>query len=79
MFRMLAADWAPVINPVANLVFSSRGGSHTVLVDGNVLLAAGHLKSIDEHRTLAEAQRSAELIMARSGLDRYCAPQWTVQ
>jgi 5-methylthioadenosine/S-adenosylhomocysteine deaminase len=79
MFRMLAADWAPVINPVANLVFSSRGGAHTVLVDGNVLLAGGHLKSIDEHRTLAEAQRSAELIMARSGLDRYCAPQWTVQ
>ena len=39
MFRMLAADWAPVINPVANLVFSSRGGAHTVLVDGNVLLA----------------------------------------
>ncbi len=79
MFRMLAADWAPVINPVANLVFSSRGGAHTVLVDGNILLADGRLQSIDENRTLADAQRCAEAIMARSGLDRFCAPQWKIQ
>ena len=79
MFRMLAADWAPVINPVANLVFSSRGGAHTVIVDGNILLDAGVLKSIDEDRTLAEAQRRAESIVARSGLDQYCMPQWAVQ
>jgi len=37
------------------------------------------LKSIDEDRTLAQAQRHAELIVARSGLDRYCSPQWAVQ
>jgi len=79
MFCMLAADWAPVINPVANLVFSSRGGAHTVLVDGNILLADGRLQSIDENRTLADAQRCAEAIMARSGLDRFCAPQWKIQ
>jgi 5-methylthioadenosine/S-adenosylhomocysteine deaminase len=78
LFRMLAADWAPVINPVANLVFSSRGGAHTVLVDGNVLLADGRLQSIDENRTLEEAQRCAEAIMARSGLERFCAPQWKI-
>jgi 5-methylthioadenosine/S-adenosylhomocysteine deaminase len=79
MFRLLAADWAPVINPVANLVFSSRGGAHTVIVDGKILMHAGVLKSIDEDRTLVEAQRHAELIVARSGLDRYCAPHWAVQ
>jgi 5-methylthioadenosine/S-adenosylhomocysteine deaminase len=79
MFRMLAADWAPVINPVANLVFSSRGGAHTVIVDGKILLDAGVLKSVDEDRTLDEAQRHAESIVARSGLDRYCMPQWAVQ
>jgi 5-methylthioadenosine/S-adenosylhomocysteine deaminase len=78
MFRILAADWAPVINPIANLVFSSRGGAHNVLVDGQILLADGRLKSIDENRTLAEAQRCAELIMARSGLAQFCAPQWKV-
>jgi 5-methylthioadenosine/S-adenosylhomocysteine deaminase len=78
MFRMLAADWAPVINPVANLVFSSRGGAHTVLVDGNILIADGRLQSIDEGRTLGGAQRCAEAIMARSGLDRFCAPQWKI-
>jgi 5-methylthioadenosine/S-adenosylhomocysteine deaminase len=79
MFRMLAADWAPVINPVANLVFSSRGGAHTVIVDGKILLDAGVLKSVDEDRTLADAQRCAESIVTRSGLDRYCTPQWVVQ
>jgi 5-methylthioadenosine/S-adenosylhomocysteine deaminase len=79
MFRMLAADWAPVINPVANLVFSSRGGAHTVMVDGRILLDAGEPKSIDEDRTLVEAQRRAEAIVARSGLDQYCTPQWAVQ
>jgi hypothetical protein len=67
-----------VINPVANLVFSSRGGAHTVLVDGNVLLADGRLQSLDENRTLEEAQRCAEAIMARSGLGRFCAPQWKI-
>jgi hypothetical protein len=50
-----------------------------VLVDGNVLLAGGRLQSIDEHRTLADAQRCAEAVMARSGLARFCAPQWKVQ
>jgi 5-methylthioadenosine/S-adenosylhomocysteine deaminase len=79
MFRMRAADWAPIINPVANLVFSSRGGAHTVIVDGRILLDAGVLQSIDEDRTLAEAQRRAELIVARSGLEQYCTPQWAVQ
>jgi len=51
----------------------------TVLVDGNILLADGRLQSIDENRTLADAQRCAEAIMARSGLDRFCAPQWKIQ
>jgi len=78
LFRMLAADWAPVINPVANLVFSSRGGAHTVLVDGNILIADGRLQSLDENRTLEEAQRCAEAIMARSGLGRFCAPHWKI-
>jgi 5-methylthioadenosine/S-adenosylhomocysteine deaminase len=78
MFRMLAADWAPVINPVANLVFSSRGGAHTVLIDGNILIADGSLQSIDENRTLGDAQRCAEAIMVRSGLDRFCGPQWKI-
>ena len=37
LFNMVSADWAPVINPIANLVFSSRGGAHTVIVDGRDL------------------------------------------
>jgi hypothetical protein len=36
------------------------------------------LQSLDENRTLEEAQRCAEAIMARSGLGRFCAPHWKI-
>lgn len=78
MFNMIAADWAPVINPVANLVFSSRGGAHTVIVDGKTLMAAGEVRTMDEGRVLHDGQRCAEAIASRSGLSRFCAPKWVV-
>ncbi|MFI4986232.1 MAG: amidohydrolase family protein [Alphaproteobacteria bacterium] len=79
LFRALAADWVPLINPIANIVFSSRGGAHTVIVDGNVLLHDGELRTIDEERYLAECQARAEALMLSAGLARFCAPQWTIE
>lgn len=78
MFDMIAADWAPVINPIANLVFSSRGGAHTVIVDGRTLMAAGRVRTMDEARILHDGQHRAEAIASRSGLSRFCAPRWGV-
>jgi 5-methylthioadenosine/S-adenosylhomocysteine deaminase len=78
MFRVHASDWVPLINPIANLVFSSRGGAHTVIVDGEVLLAAGQAKRLGAVSVLAECQQRAEALMTRSGLATYCAPQWPV-
>ena len=76
LFNMVSADWAPVINPIANLVFSSRGGAHTVIVDGHDLMAAGRVCSLDEELILQESQQRAEALVGRSGLLAFCVPQW---
>jgi 5-methylthioadenosine/S-adenosylhomocysteine deaminase len=76
MFNMVAADWAPVINPIANLVFSSRGGAHTVIVDGEVLMAGGVVRTLDEERILSDGQVRAAALAERSGIARFCRPQW---
>jgi 5-methylthioadenosine/S-adenosylhomocysteine deaminase len=78
MFQMASADWAPVINPVANLVFSTRGGAHTVIVDGKILLAAGKVCSLDEQSVLVDSQKSADALMDRSGLRQFCSPRWAL-
>jgi 5-methylthioadenosine/S-adenosylhomocysteine deaminase len=76
LFNMVSADWAPVINPIANLVFSSRGGAHTVIVDGRDLMAAGRVCSLNEELILQESQVRAEALVERSGLGAFCVPQW---
>ena len=76
LFDMVSADWAPVINPIANLVFSARGGAHTVIVDGRDLMSAGQVCSLDEDLILRESQLRAEALIGRSGLIGYCTPQW---
>jgi 5-methylthioadenosine/S-adenosylhomocysteine deaminase len=78
MFRAVATDWIPLINPLANLTFSTRGGADTVIVDGKVLLAGGHVRAFDEGRILQECQTRAEAIAARSGLARFGRPMWTI-
>ena len=77
-FNMISADWAPVINPIANLVFSSRGGAHTVIVDGQTLMSAGKVLTLDEQLVLEEGQRHAEMLAEHNGLIRFCAPRWAV-
>jgi 5-methylthioadenosine/S-adenosylhomocysteine deaminase len=78
LFNMVAADWAPVINPIANLVFSSRGGAHTLIVDGKVVMACGVVRTLDEERILFEGQVRAAALAERSGVARFCRPQWHV-
>lgn len=78
LFNMVAADWAPVINPIANLVFSSRGGAHTVIVDGEILMSDGVVRTLDEERILHDGQVCASKLAERSGVARFCQPQWQV-
>ena len=76
---MQTADWAPVINPIANLVFSSRGGAHTVIVDGKVVMSAGTVRTLDEEHVLREGQEIADQLAERSGVIRFASHggQWS--
>jgi cytosine/adenosine deaminase-related metal-dependent hydrolase len=79
LFRTLAADWVPVINPVGNLAFSARGGADTVIVDGAVLMRGGLVQSLDETSVLAEVQKRADALLDRTDLRRFCAPAWPIE
>ncbi|MGQ0655549.1 MAG: amidohydrolase family protein, partial [Betaproteobacteria bacterium] len=79
LFRALAADWVPVINPVANLAFSARGGADTVIADGAVLMRGGEVRSLDEAAVLDAVQKSADALVDRAQLRRFCRPAWPVE
>jgi 5-methylthioadenosine/S-adenosylhomocysteine deaminase len=76
LFRCAAADWTPVINPVQNLVFSSRGGADTVIVAGEILMRNGALVRVSEHEVFRNSQAVAEALAARSGLKRFAQSVW---
>jgi 5-methylthioadenosine/S-adenosylhomocysteine deaminase len=78
MFETWSPEWRPVLNPIANLVYSARGGAHTVIIDGRVVMDAGKVTTIDEQATLEECQRRGEAIAARSGLGELIRPKWPV-
>ncbi len=78
IFDTRKPEWRPVLNPIANLVYASRGGADTVLVDGRVLMAGGVVTTIDEARALEEGQRRGEAIATRAGLAEIAAPRWPV-
>ncbi len=65
-------------HPIANLVYGSRGGADTVIVDGAIVMEAGVVKTIDEAATLPECQKRGEAIAARSGLAEIAKPLWPV-
>jgi 5-methylthioadenosine/S-adenosylhomocysteine deaminase len=76
MFRCATADWTPVINPIQNLVFSSRGGADTVLVAGKILLLHGAPVRADEAAIMRDSQWRAEAIARRSNLERFSRSAW---
>ena len=73
LFRCAAA---PVINPIQNLVFSSRGGADTVMVAGEMLMRNGTLVRASETDVLRGSQQAAESLAARSGLERFARSAW---
>jgi 5-methylthioadenosine/S-adenosylhomocysteine deaminase len=78
IFDMQKPEWQPVHNPIANLVFASRGGADTVICDGRVLMEKGNVTAIDERRALREAAVRGERIARQSGLKEKIAPRWPV-
>ncbi|MGI9644608.1 MAG: amidohydrolase family protein, partial [Ilumatobacteraceae bacterium] len=62
-------EWRPLLNVMNQLVWSADGrGVHTVIVDGRTVVENGRMVTVDEQQLYAAAQRSGEMITARSGL-----------
>ena len=78
IFDTRRPEWRPVLNPIANLVYASRGGADTVIVDGRVLMDEGRVISLDEAAILAEVQRRGEAIALASGLGPLIQPKWPI-
>src|SRR5207247_10205935 len=56
IFDTRKPEWQPVLNPLANLVYSARGGADTVICNGRILMENDIVLSIDEKRAFAEAK-----------------------
>jgi cytosine/adenosine deaminase-related metal-dependent hydrolase len=74
------AEWRPVVNPLGNLVYSADGSSvDTVIVDGNVLVEGGVIKTLDEKALLRQATSIAQRIAERTGVLHHGKPAWPVE
>ncbi|TVS16586.1 MAG: amidohydrolase [Gammaproteobacteria bacterium] len=62
-------EWAPLTNPVNQLVWSADGRSvHSVWVDGRRVIDNYRSTLIDEDALYAEAQKAGDTVIKRSGL-----------
>jgi 5-methylthioadenosine/S-adenosylhomocysteine deaminase len=79
LFDTARAEWQPLYNPVANLVYSATGASvDTVVVDGRVLVEGGRVLTLDAPAIIDEARRRAPGVLERTGLGSLVAPRWPV-
>lgn len=59
----------PVHRPDSALVFNASGPDvHTVIVDGRILLDAGHVTMLDEPDLLDQCRRAARTLLKRAGV-----------
>jgi len=79
------ADWIVTVDATRRIItdgaiaFSSRGGAHSVIADGRMLMRAGTVRTLDEAAVLAAAQTRAEALLQRANLARFCRPAWPVE
>ena len=79
IFETRRVEWRPILNPIANLVYSSRGGADTLLCNGRIVMEEGRVLTLDEKTILEEGQRRAERVAEQSGLWDKIRPKWPVQ
>ncbi|MPZ59420.1 MAG: amidohydrolase family protein [Rhizobiales bacterium] len=78
MFETRKPEWRPILNPLSNLVYASRGGADTVVCNGCVLLENGVIQTFDEASALQEAQVRGSRIANSSDLMKKAQPKWPV-
>ncbi|MGH7907822.1 MAG: amidohydrolase family protein [Candidatus Binataceae bacterium] len=79
LFDTRRAEWQPLYNPVANLVYSATGKSvDTVIVNGRVLMENGRVLTLDEDAIIESAIRRTPEILRKTRLAALSAPKWPV-
>jgi 5-methylthioadenosine/S-adenosylhomocysteine deaminase len=74
MPHMMPLISSPVRNIAPNIVYSARGDEvETVIIDGEIVLDEGELKTMDEEKILCEAQEAAETVTNRAREDFFNA------
>ena len=74
---ILRPEWQPIHNPIANLVYSSHGGSaDTVFVDGKCLMRDKKVLTLNERDLYEEAKDRAAALARRAGLTEIAASIW---
>ena len=69
LFDTGRTEWRTLFNPVNNLVYNADGRSvHTVIVNGQVMVAAHTPLFVDESRLIQKIQELGEGLLARTGV-----------
>lgn len=67
MLDMTGANFVPLHNPVANLVYSAHSSDiKTVIIDGKVIMKNRELVALDEEKILYEAEKAAQDLARRT-------------
>ena len=79
LFDTQRPEWQPLINPVANLVYSATGNSvRDVFVAGEQVVADGKLTKIDESKLYEEIPIAVARFGKHLKIDQMVQLQWPV-
>jgi len=79
LFNARTAQWQPLYNPIANLVYSANGSSvDTVICNGKILMENRELKTLDAPLIFSEVGRLMPGILKKTGLEHKVKPAWPV-
>jgi 5-methylthioadenosine/S-adenosylhomocysteine deaminase len=79
LFDTQRPEWQPLINPVANLVYSATGDSvRDVFVAGEQVVAGGHLTKIDESRLYQDIPVAVARFARHLKFDQMVQLRWPV-
>jgi 5-methylthioadenosine/S-adenosylhomocysteine deaminase len=79
LFDLNRPPWAPLHNPISNLVHAASGADvNTVVIDGKVIVKDRAFVNIDVPEFIERARSVASNIAERTGLTRFQLPRWPV-
>ena len=65
---------------VPNLVYSGDGQDvETVIIDGKIVMEKRKIITVNEEEILAKAQKAAERIVSKIGIDKKLKSKWPIE